>query len=93
MVSRIQFEVFGKVQGVFFRKYTHAKANDLHLTGFVLNTDEGTVQGIMEGTVEQVSAMKQWLSKEGSPKSKIEKAQFKDLGQGPRQFTVFEIRR
>jgi len=41
----VQFEVFGKVQGVFFRKYTKEKADSLGIRGYVFNHDSGTVQG------------------------------------------------
>ena len=34
----VDFEVFGKVQGVFFRKFTNEKANSLGLRGWVKNT-------------------------------------------------------
>ena len=41
----IEFEVFGKVQGVFFRKFTAAKAEELKLAGWVFNHESGTVRG------------------------------------------------
>lgn len=41
----VNFEVFGKVQGVFFRKYTKEKADSLGIRGWVYNDDSGTVQG------------------------------------------------
>eukprot|EP00960_Hanusia_phi_P072879 767894-Hanusia_phi.AAC.7 len=59
-ISSFSFEVFGKVQGVFFRylfassapspqlrarKHTQKKAVELQLTGWVANTDRGTVVG------------------------------------------------
>ncbi len=44
------FEVFGKVQGVYFRKYTAEKAASLGLLGFVRNTEQGTVTGAAHGT-------------------------------------------
>ena len=34
----LEYEVFGKVQGVFFRKYTNEKAKSLGLRGWVKNT-------------------------------------------------------
>jgi Acylphosphatase len=40
-----RFEVFGRVQQVFFRKHTEESANANALTGFVVNTKEGTVRG------------------------------------------------
>merc|ERR1719310_2734627 len=67
----VEFEVFGKVQGVFFRKYTNEKALSLGLMGWVKNTRDGTVRGEMEGETSFVSAMKTWLEKTGSPMSRI----------------------
>ena len=34
----LEYEVFGRVQGVFFRKFTHEKAQSLGLRGWVKNT-------------------------------------------------------
>ena len=70
------FEIFGKVQGVFFRKYTQQQAAKLNLIGWVKNTASGTVQGHMEGRKDDVNQMKTWLKTKGSPKSKITKANF-----------------
>jgi len=68
----IQFEVFGKVQGVFFRVYTEKKAQELNLVGWCRNTSRGTVEGEIEGQEKDVNEMKVWLSTVGSPNSKIE---------------------
>ena len=70
------FEIFGTVQGVFFRKYTQQQATKLHLVGWVKNTEADTVQGHMEGRKSDINTMKNWLQKTGSPKSKITKAEF-----------------
>ncbi len=72
----VDFKVFGKVQGVFFRKYTQQEATKLKLVGWVMNTDEGTVVGQMQGKEDSVKKMKEWLKTKGSPKSKIEKTEF-----------------
>uniref|UniRef100_T1IQP0 Acylphosphatase n=1 Tax=Strigamia maritima TaxID=126957 RepID=T1IQP0_STRMM len=74
----VDYEVFGKVQGVFFRKYTQHKAKELGLTGWVRNTSEGTVVGQMEGDDTKVSEMKHWLQNVGSPQSRIDKCEFKN---------------
>ena len=34
----LEYEVFGRVQGVFFRKFTNEKAQSLGLRGWVKNT-------------------------------------------------------
>ena len=70
------FEIFGTVQGVFFRKYTQQQATKLNLVGWVKNAQSGTVQGHMEGRKEDIDQMKNWLRTKGSPKSKITKAEF-----------------
>lgn len=73
------YEIFGKVQRVFFRKYTEKKAKELGLHGWVMNTLDGTVKGTIEGTQTELGKMKDWLSTKGSPKSTIDKANFTDL--------------
>jgi len=70
------FEIFGTVQGVFFRKYTQEEATKLKLVGWVKNMPEGTVKGHMEGHKDNIDRMKTWLQTKGSPKSKITKANF-----------------
>ncbi|KAJ7345010.1 hypothetical protein JRQ81_000960 [Phrynocephalus forsythii] len=50
----VDYEVFGKVQGVFFRKYTQAEGKKLGLVGWVQNTDDGTVQGQIQGPVVKI---------------------------------------
>ncbi|XP_018308601.1 acylphosphatase-1 isoform X1 [Mycetomoellerius zeteki] len=90
----VDFEVFGIVQGVFFRKYTQKRGKELGLKGWCMNTPNGTVAGHMEGTKAQVDEMKQWLRHTGSPQSRIDKAEFrneKEISQP--SFSNFEIRK
>ncbi|XP_017847410.1 acylphosphatase-2 [Drosophila busckii] len=70
------FEVFGIVQGVFFRKYTEEHANALGVRGWCMNTKIGTVKGQLEGELEPLNQMKEWLQTKGSPSSMIEKVEF-----------------
>ncbi|XP_792402.1 acylphosphatase-1 [Strongylocentrotus purpuratus] len=72
----IDFEIFGKVQGVFFRRDTRRKAKELALTGWAQNTSKGTVIGQAQGPVDKIKVMKSWLKTKGSPKSRIDKAVF-----------------
>ncbi|KAG2496870.1 hypothetical protein HYH03_005270 [Edaphochlamys debaryana] len=71
---KVSFEVFGR--GVSFRYYTSEEANRRGLCGWVENTPRGTVQGEIEGPLEQVRGMKRWLESTGSPYSRIERAEF-----------------
>ncbi|XP_018401447.1 PREDICTED: acylphosphatase-1-like [Cyphomyrmex costatus] len=90
----VDFEVFGIVQGVFFRKYTQKRGKELGLKGWCMNTPNGTVVGHMEGTKTQINEMKEWLRHTGSPQSRIDKAEFrneKEISQP--SFSNFEIRK
>ncbi|KAJ3354942.1 Arginase, catabolizes arginine to ornithine and urea [Entophlyctis luteolus] len=57
-VMVISFKVYGKVQGVFFRKHTARKASELGLVGQVRNNSDAqrTVQGVAAGPAAQVEA-------------------------------------
>ncbi|XP_030371877.1 acylphosphatase-2 [Scaptodrosophila lebanonensis] len=70
------FEVFGRVQGVRMRKQTCELANMNGVRGWVMNTDNGTVIGQLEGTLPKVNELKFWLLNFGSPRAIIERAVF-----------------
>jgi acylphosphatase len=64
------WKVSGRVQGVFFRKYTQLKAQELGLGGWCRNTSDGlSVEGELRGPERAVKEMLQWIENEGSPKS------------------------
>lgn len=54
----VDFEVVGRVQGVFFRAYTKDKADSLGLKGWVRNTELGTVKGVIQGSEDKIDEMK-----------------------------------
>jgi len=48
-VARLHVWVVGVVQGVFFRESTRRVAQDLGLTGWVINLPDGRVEAVFEG--------------------------------------------
>ncbi|KAF5299101.1 hypothetical protein FQR65_LT09459 [Abscondita terminalis] len=74
----VEYEIYGKVQGVYFRKHTEQQSKRLNIKGWCKNTKKGTVLGVMEGEESKINIMKNWLENVGSPASKIEKAEFKN---------------
>ena len=78
ILVRTTFRVTGKVQHVYFRKFTQQRAVELGIFGMVKNEDDGAVTGIAEGRIEKINELKYWLQFTGSPKSKIETAEFED---------------
>lgn len=73
----LDFEIHGKVQGVFFRKHTQQECKRLGVSGWVMNTPRKTVVGYAEGSKPSIDSLKRWLRTTGSPKSRIDKAVFK----------------
>ncbi len=70
MCKHYKIKVTGKVQGVWFRKYTLLKALDLGLKGIVKNESDGSVYIEVESDNEEfLQSFIQWLY-EGSPQSK-----------------------
>ncbi|XP_069624978.1 acylphosphatase-2 isoform X2 [Ranitomeya imitator] len=92
-LKSVDYEVFGRVQGVCFRMYTEAEGNKLGVVGWVKNTRQGTVQGQVQGPEERVNSMKAWLSKVGSPSSRIDRTDFSNEKEIPSlQFTGFSTK-
>ncbi|XP_049656699.1 acylphosphatase-2 isoform X1 [Accipiter gentilis] len=96
-LKSVDYEVFGRVQGVCFRMYTEEEARKLGVVGWVKNTSQGTVTGQVQGPEDKVNAIqyfkqhlvslpsaqgtgllirKSWLSKVGSPSSRIDRTNF-----------------
>ncbi len=53
-------KVYGRVQGVGFRYYTHKKALELGITGFVKNRPDGSVYIEAEGKEDQLELFIRW---------------------------------
>lgn len=93
-IVSLSFEVFGKVQGVFFRKATVAEAVRRGISGWCRNSASGSVHGEIEGYREAIDAMKHWLQNVGSPKAKIDKCVFSTETESTnKKFNAFTIRK
>jgi acylphosphatase len=58
--GRARVLVRGRVQGVFFRAETRARAESLGLSGSVRNLPDGSVEAVFEGKQERVESMVEW---------------------------------
>ena len=92
-MNRIKFEVHGKVQGVFFRKYTKKEADKLMLNGWVMNTSQKTVVGEAEGNSDKIKLFQIFLEKQGSPKSRIDKLESEIIEISELSFKNYNIRK
>ena len=56
-MSGCRLRLYGRVQGVFFRNWTAALANELAVRGWVRNLRDGSVEILAWGEVEAVKAL------------------------------------
>ena len=57
MVITKHLKVSGRVQGVGYRYFMSRNAQELHVTGWVRNCRDGSVEAMLSGTAEAVHAM------------------------------------
>jgi acylphosphatase len=69
--------VKGKVQGVFFRKNTKQIADELHIKGWVKNTDDGDVEIIAVADEDAIKKLIEWC-RQGPPKAEIKDVMVED---------------
>src|SRR5689334_14052950 len=82
--------VHGIVQGVNFRGYSHRKAVELKLSGWIRNLSNGTVETRAEGSQEALDAYLDWLNT-GPPASEVARVDA-TWGEATGQFPDFRIR-
>ncbi|MFX0065925.1 MAG: acylphosphatase [Candidatus Hermodarchaeota archaeon] len=81
--------VRGRVQGVFFRKYTRQEAEKLNVKGYVQNLpDYESVKIVAQG--ENAEKLIQWARTKGSPSSKVESVETRIEEQNP--YDTFSVR-
>lgn len=77
MKKHINIKIYGRVQGVFFRKYTVKKALELSITGFVRNEPDGTVYIEAEGEEENLYKLVEWCHR-GPRLANVEKVEVRE---------------
>ena len=70
MKSKVQVIISGRVQGVWFRANTKNKAEQLGITGWVRNTNDGKVEALFEGEDDNIKEMIEWC-KHGPTMAKV----------------------
>lgn len=71
MKARARVLFFGRVQGVFFRDNTRAKARELGVKGWVRNLPDGSVEAVMEGARDAVEALIAWCQHD-QPRARVD---------------------
>ena len=76
MIAR-HIVISGKVQGVFFRKNTKQKADNLDISGWVKNADDDKVEIFAQGSEENINSFINWC-KHGPPKAEVKNIQVQE---------------
>ncbi len=89
MDSRLNINVQGTVQGVFFRAGAQEQAKKLGLVGYATNLGNGSVEIVAEGEQEQLEELLMWCWK-GPKGAKVTDLEFA-WGLTTGEFEEFEV--
>ncbi|CFQ93241.1 acylphosphatase [Yersinia frederiksenii] len=82
--------VYGVVQGVGFRYSTQRQAQELGLTGYTRNCDDGSVEVVACGEQQAVERLMEWIKQGGPRGARVERLLTEPYP--PTQFETFKIR-
>ncbi|MBI65935.1 MAG: acylphosphatase [Candidatus Marinimicrobia bacterium] len=85
----LKAKIYGKVQGVWFRKYTYDFAKCIGLVGIVKNLEDGSVLAKVSGRDDKLEQFKEFLVK-GSPDSRVDKIDY-SWQDSSTEYLTFEI--
>ncbi|AWR97767.1 acylphosphatase [Acidianus sulfidivorans JP7] len=88
MLKRLEARIYGKVQGVGFRRFVQIHAVRLGITGYAKNLSDGSVEVIAEGYEESLNKLLEFLRK-GPPLSSVEKVDY-NFKEYKGEFSSFE---
>ena len=88
----LQFIVSGKVQGVYYRKYTVNAMRELGIIGFVKNLKNGDVEVVIKNRDDlNIATILEKLN-QGSPNSVVENISMQECSENPNFSNSFEVR-
>jgi len=70
--TRAHLKIRGRVQGVYYRASMVREAQNLGLTGWVRNCDDGSVEAVTEGARADVESLIAW-SHQGPAGARVDK--------------------
>jgi acylphosphatase len=88
--ARLHATIHGRVQGVNFRYYTQREASNLHITGWIYNRPDGSVEVVAEGKKESLQKLRQFLHR-GPPSARVEHVEA-EWGESTGEFNRFRVR-
>ena len=90
-MKHCKLKITGKVQGVFFRAEAKKKAQELKLTGFVENKEDGSVYAELEGEQGLIEDFLTWVKAGGPELATVDNAHY-TFEDSLKDFEDFSIR-
>jgi acylphosphatase len=90
MIRTVNILISGRVQGVYFRRFTLNKAKDLGIKGTVRNNEDGRVEIVAQAEADILEAFIQWCHK-GPITARVDKVELVELQGQEDKFSSFEI--
>ncbi len=88
MIKTISIQVYGKVQGVWYRASTRDHAQNLGILGTVQNKKDGSVYIEAQGTTTQLEALYAWC-KEGPELARVDRIEQVEIT--PKSYPDFSV--
>jgi len=90
MIKHLNIQIYGKVQGVYYRASAVEAANNLGIKGFARNEAEESVYIEAEGEEDNLKQFIDWCHK-GPPRAKVEQV---EVNEGEiKNYATFAIQR
>ena len=86
MKITLRLQIYGLVQGVFFRDSLRQQAEALDVSGWVRNRRDGSVEAMLQGDEIAVETLIAWC-RIGNSRSRVERV---EIEEGHGKFTGFE---
>lgn len=90
MTRTVKIQVSGRVQGVYFRRFTQNKAKDLGVKGSVKNLEDGRVEIIAQAEADILEPFIQWCHK-GPITARVDKVELVEMQAHENVFDTFEV--
>ncbi|MCS3430715.1 acylphosphatase [Klebsiella sp. BIGb0407] len=87
----VKYRVYGRVQGVGFRYSVWREAQQLALTGYARNLDDGSVEVLACGSSDQLEKLLSWLNAGGPRGARVDNV-FSATHQPEQHWTEFKVR-
>jgi acylphosphatase len=88
-MERLHVKIEGLVQGVFFRDAAKKKAEEMNITGWIKNKNDGTIEAVFEGEVNNLNKMLEFC-REGPPDAVVDIVE-EEWEDATEEFDTFEI--